>query len=128
LEEIVSSSADERPIQELLTQIPTLVANLLGPGHDRFVIPKQALSVHYVPDFLFAVVDSAGIHWSLLELESPTAELVIDRGRDFGEKVRHGIQQIRTWREWLMQNLAHAHLPKRDLGLAYRISGRSLRG
>ncbi|TAK49439.1 MAG: DUF4263 domain-containing protein [Betaproteobacteria bacterium] len=116
LEEVIEASQDERPIQKFLQEHPALLT-LLVQGTDCFVIPQKRLGSEYVPDFVVAFVDSAGIHWHLVELESPRAPMFTKDGTAFGKECRKGINQIADWREWLDGNVAYARKPLSDHGL-----------
>ncbi|MET9020703.1 Shedu anti-phage system protein SduA domain-containing protein [Actinopolymorpha sp. NPDC004070] len=116
LEEAVHSAVDEKPIQKVLEDHPELLAHLILGNHASFVIPQKKLGAEHVPDFLVAGVTSAGFKWLLVELESPTAPLTVKDGQ--GEKrLRKGIHQITTWRDWLTENLNYAKKPKKEQGL-----------
>jgi len=116
LEEVIEASRDERPIQRFLEEHPALLT-LLAQGNDCFVIPQKQLGSEYVPDFLVAFVDSAGIHWHLVELESPRASMFTRDGKAFGKECRKGINQIAEWREWLDGNVAYARKRQSEDGL-----------
>ena len=116
LEEVIESAKDERPVQKLLQEIPALLT-LLVQGNDCFVIPQKRLGNQYVPDFLVGFVDSAGMHWHLVELESPRAPMFTQDGNAFANVARKGINQIVDWREWLDGNVAYARKLQGDNGL-----------
>ncbi|HSH61598.1 MAG TPA: Shedu anti-phage system protein SduA domain-containing protein [Acidimicrobiales bacterium] len=116
LAEVIDMAADERPIQARLTDQPHLLAALLS--HDpRYCLPQVALGNSYQADFFLADVDSTGIRWILVELESPRAELALATSNQFSKEVRKGISQVSEWREWLSNNLASAKNLPRDDGL-----------
>ena len=104
---VVDAARDEKPIQLHLETCPQLLAALLT-GRARYVIPRPNLAGKYVPDFLLADVDSSGIRWILLELETTGTGLALRSENDFDKTVRKGIRQIEDWRLWLKNNLAHA--------------------
>jgi hypothetical protein len=116
LEDILDSSADERPLQRFLGRTPTVLADLATSSFGSFVIPLPRLGSHYVPDFVLAIADSAGIHYTLVELESPTKPLARQDG-ELAAKAREAVHQIEDWREWLKDNLAHAQRPREEHGL-----------
>ncbi|MBF8266933.1 MAG: hypothetical protein HW388_441, partial [Dehalococcoidia bacterium] len=69
---LIDTSQDERPIQSYLESHPHILTRKLQPGHHgQFCIPKPRLGSDLIPDFLVAEVDSAGIWWFGVELESP---------------------------------------------------------
>jgi hypothetical protein len=107
---------DERPIQRCLASHPELLATLFSSSYGTFVRPQVSLGGNKVPDFAVATADTAGIHWILIELESPRAALAIAKGR-LADKAREGVQQIEDWREWLQANLDYAHRPPEEQGL-----------
>jgi Domain of unknown function (DUF4263) len=104
---VVDSANDESTIQSFLEKRPQLLAALLT-GRSRFVIPRPNLAGKYIPDFLLADVDSSGIRWVLLELETVGSGLTLQSEKSFDKYVRKGISQVEDWRRWLSENLAHA--------------------
>lgn len=117
LEDTIDSATDERPIQRLIGERPVLLSSLLGNRHDVFVVPLPNLGARYIPDFVVAAVDSAGIHWYVVELQSPLARIALKDGSAFAEQTREAVAQIQTWREWLSHNLDQARRSRRDQGL-----------
>lgn len=117
LREAIESAEDEKPVQACLQAHPQLVARLAGlTSFGAFVRSQVELGSQLVPDFMLAVADSAGVHWTLIELESPRAQVGIRNGRLAG-KAREGVQQIEDWREWILSNLDYARRPPTDNGL-----------
>lgn len=108
LAETIAKAEDERPLQRLIERHPELLSGLTTNSWGCFVRPQVSLAGEKRPDFLLAIADSAGIHWTLVELESPTATRVGTKKGEFGESARKGIAQIEEWREWLTENVAHA--------------------
>ena len=115
-EHVISLAEDERPIQQFLENHQCLLTALIG-GRRRYCLPKPRLGSEYVPDFLIAEVDSLGIRWVLVELETPRSGVYLKDGRQFDEKARKGISQIGDWRHWLGENLYSARAFKPDGGL-----------
>ncbi len=116
LEDVIESAKDERPIQKFLQENPAVLA-LLVRRSDCFVIPQKRLGSQYVPDFVVGDVDSAGIHWHLVELESPRAPMFTRDGKAIAKEARKGIDQIADWREWLDSNVAYARQRQSENGL-----------
>jgi hypothetical protein len=117
LRDAVESARDEKPIQKCLQEHPELLSRVPGPtSYGTYVRSQVSLGGQLVPDFMIAVADSAGVHWTLVELESPTAKVAIRRGRLAG-KAREGVQQIEDWREWVLSNLDFARRSPDDNGL-----------
>jgi hypothetical protein len=115
-ERALSDAEDEVPLQRVLEEHPELLSVIVPRNGGAWVIPRKSLGGQYIPDFLVAGMDSAGLRWTLVELESPTAPLYIQNG-DFGAKLRHGITQINDWREYLQLNLGTARRPRSEKGL-----------
>ena len=115
-ERVISLAEDERPIQHFLENHQHVLTALLG---DRtcYCRPRPRLGSEYVPDFLIAGVDSLGIRWVLVELETPGSGVYLNDGRQFDQKVRKGLSQIVDWRHWLDENLAYARAFKPNDGL-----------
>ncbi|WP_327168503.1 Shedu anti-phage system protein SduA domain-containing protein [Streptomyces subrutilus] len=114
-EACLATAVDEKPLQEFLTNHPSMLTQQLG-GSCRWVRPQVALGDAYVPDFLVARIDSVALHWTLVELESPTAPLFLkQKGKQNrpAEKLREGLDQIAEWRRWLAANADYAQRPRR---------------
>jgi len=116
LETTLESAQDERPLQRLLTEVPEILAALVRSTYGTFVVPLPRLGSQYIPDFAIAAADSAGIHWTVVELESPKAAVATQDGRP-AVKLRLGLDQIRDWRDWLENNLNYARNPRDREGL-----------
>ncbi len=114
--QVVDAADDEKPIQEFLESFPQLVALILR-GYPRFVIPRPQLGKDFVPDFLSADVDSSGIRWIGIELETPQCDVALSSKNQFSQHPRDGIAQVEEWREWLTKNLGQAIQSKEDYGL-----------
>src|SRR5882724_6375321 len=67
---IVENAADERAVQKFIEDNPEILASLVG-GNERYCIPQKRLGDRFIPDFLLGSVDSLGIRWYLVELETP---------------------------------------------------------
>jgi hypothetical protein len=116
LREAIDTAGDERPIQRLLAQYPELLAATVTSSYGTFVLPQVSLGGKKKPDFAVVVADSAGFHWTLIELESPRAALANKNGT-LGPKARQALQQIDDWREWLTANIAFARADVDDGGV-----------
>jgi hypothetical protein len=109
-EDGLAAAVHEDTLQTLLEQHPQLLKHLVPGNHGAFVIPRPNLGGKVIPDFLIAGATSIGITWLLVELESPSAPLVIGDGQ-FAQQPRKGIHQIQQWRESLSNNLHVARMP-----------------
>jgi hypothetical protein len=108
LERTVDDARDERPIQAFIQRYPQVLAALCGPTSlGTYVRSQPSLGGQLYPDFAIAVVDSAGVHWTLVELESPRVAAGLKDGQ-LSQKARTAVQQVLSWREWLIDNLAAA--------------------
>jgi hypothetical protein len=112
----LETAASEEPLQKLFETRPYLLTSLLG-GRVQVSIPRPNLGGKYIPDFLIADVDSRGIRWVGVELQSPLSKTTLRTKNDFDEQVREGIAQAREWRDWLQNNLDFARRPKTQDGL-----------
>ena len=116
LQDVIENADDERPIQDLLQRRPQLLGSLVrGPW--RYCIPKPSLGGTFYPDFLLAEVDSNGVRWILVELETPNSSVRMSTVNDFEVHARRGVGQIKEWRQWLHDNLAYARQAKEHSGL-----------
>jgi hypothetical protein len=118
LQGIVATAQDERPIQEFIEAHPETLAALLG-GRDCFVLPRRSLAGKYVPDFLTCDMDSLGLRWLLVELETPQSSITLSRQNELDASARRGVTQIREWREWIQNNLDMARRPVEQGGLGF---------
>ncbi|XSG81115.1 MAG: Shedu anti-phage system protein SduA domain-containing protein [Methyloligella sp. ZOD6] len=115
LQEVIRSAPDEKPIQRYIEANPVVLAAVLT-GRSRFLIPRPPLGGKFVPDFLISDLDSLGIRWILVELETPISSVTL-RQNDLAKVARRGISQIEEWRSWLENNLDFARRSKRADGL-----------
>ncbi|MFF3839424.1 Shedu anti-phage system protein SduA domain-containing protein [Streptomyces sp. NPDC001930] len=114
-EACLAAAEDEKPLQEFLAKNPSMLTQQLG-GSCRWVRPQVPLGDAYVPDFLVARTNSVALHWTLVELESPTAPLFLkSKGKQNrpAEKLREGLDQVTEWRRWLAANTDYAQRPRR---------------
>jgi len=116
LRDTVERSDDERPIQQLIEERPQLLTTLIG-GKWRYCIPQKRLGGEFVPDFVIGSVDSLGVHWTLVELETPASGIYIQRGDRFDSSTHKGLSQILDWRTWLANNLSYAKRRRSENGL-----------
>lgn len=116
LETVITAAEDERPIQRFLEENRHLLTALLG-RNERYCLPQKGLGGEYVPDFIIGDVDSLGIRWVLIELETPKSGIYLKDGLKFDEKTRKGISQVIDWRNWLSSNIAYARQRRSDNGL-----------
>jgi len=116
LETVIDSAEDERPIQRHLEANPHLLTILLQRS-ERYLLPQKRLGSEFVPDFIVGDVDSMGINWLLVELETPNAPLYLKDEKTLSAQTRKGIDQVIQWRDWLIANVAYARQPRRENGL-----------
>jgi hypothetical protein len=116
LQLVIQKARDENPVQKFIEEHPQMLTALLG-GNTRFCLPRPPLGGKYVPDFLISDVNSLGIRWILVELETPESNVTLKDINDLDKHARRGVTQVREWREWLLNNLGMAQRPKRSDGL-----------
>lgn len=112
----IESAHDEKPIQRLVESRPQLLTSLLG-GSPTFCIPRARLGSEYVTDFLISDIDSRGVRWVLIELETPRSAVTLQNVNDLDQFARKGVSQVKEWREWLQNNLSKARRFRREGGL-----------
>jgi Domain of unknown function (DUF4263) len=61
-------------------------------------------------------LDSTGLNWRLVELQSPRARLFTKKDRP-ADQLREGIEQVQRWRRWLKNNRDMAIRSKAQDGL-----------
>jgi hypothetical protein len=115
----LDAAKDERPLQRFLADHPALVVAERMAGC-RWVIPQKRLGSEFVPDFVVARLDSNGVTWTLLELQSPNDHLFNPSNRRATAQLNEGLEQIRQWRGWLKDNLPYARNPRSSNGLGLR--------
>jgi len=113
---IITNAEDERPIQKFLENNRHLLTSLLG-GIRRYCIPQKRLGSQYVSDFIIGDVNSLGVRWVLIELETPKSGIYQKGGLLLDEKARKGVSQIIDWRNWLSSNIAYARQRRSESGL-----------
>ena len=116
LESIIAEADDERPIQLFLQENRHLLTALLG-GNERYCLPQKRLGGEYVPDFIIGDVDSLGIRWVLVELETPKSGVYLKDGIQIDQKARKGVSQVIDWRNWLSSNISYARRKRSENGL-----------
>ena len=100
----------EEDIQKFLSNNKKFLIQHLTGGHGRYVFEKFRLGTEYVADFLVAELNSMGITWHGIELESPSPNAKLSRKDGlFRHELNHAIQQIRDWRDWVKNNIAYAN-------------------
>ncbi|MDX3065815.1 MULTISPECIES: Shedu immune nuclease family protein [Streptomyces] len=118
LRETLETATAERDLQEVLQRHPALLGHVLTGNHGTWVRPEVGFGNHYRADFLIAGRTSAGLQWVLVELESPNARLTNRGNGRESPTLRHAVDQIRDWREWLSTNLLQARTPRTENGLS----------
>ena len=89
----------------MLASAPSLLRAVLPSASICWCFDRPRFGAEFVPDFLLAHFNSAGYHWVLVELESPTHPALTQAGRISG-KVTEAMRQIGDWRAWLRENIA----------------------
>ena len=115
--QVLEEAETERPLQAHIAQHPVLLAQHLGGGHGRWVIPQKRLGAEYVPDFVIAEKHSDGFVWQFVELQRPRGRLFVPSTGRSSAQLDEGIRQILEWRRWLESNLDYARRPKSQHGL-----------
>jgi hypothetical protein len=106
LESTIATATDEKPLQQLLKDHPALLAQEYNSSC-RWIKDQVRLGNQYVPDFMACRLDSTGVKWTLVELQSPTERLFNTKDRP-GEHLAEGLAQINSWRTWLTDNVSYA--------------------
>ena len=123
---VLEAAADERPLQEFLASRHGMLSQQLSTSC-RWVIALPRLGAEYVPDFVVARLNSGGLHWTLVELESPRAGLFTRQGRKT-RQLDAGTRQVSDWRDWIAANRDYAQRPKAAGGLGLPEIDHSARG
>jgi hypothetical protein len=104
----VADARDEAPIQAALAVTPSLLRGIL-PTASPFCwcFDRPRFGSEFIPDFLLAEQNSAGIQWVMVELESPRHAALTASGK-MSAKLTDAVRQINDWRSWLRDNIAYA--------------------
>ncbi|MFH9666217.1 Shedu anti-phage system protein SduA domain-containing protein [Streptomyces globisporus] len=111
LEDALAQAPDERPMQVVLEQHPQILGHLVSGNHGTFVRHQVRFADKFVADFVIGGVTSMGMLWRLIELESPTARMVLNDGQP-SATLRKAVQQIRDWRRWIAEHFHTAGAPE----------------
>lgn len=123
LEDLLESGeTHEAPFQKLLERNPELLASLVHGNWATYVIPQKRLGAEHVTDFLVLGLSSQGPEWIAVELEAPRHEL-LTKGKRLTAPVRHAVDQIKDWREWLGVNVAYARTQQHLAGITNGLAG-----
>ncbi len=106
----------ERDLQEYLSKNPIILAQAVGGGHGRWVIPQFRFGSNLVADFVVGERHSFGYEWLLVELESPKTKMFTKKG-DPTTALTHAIRQIEDWRSWIRKNIDYVSRPTENGGL-----------
>ncbi|MFJ9151792.1 Shedu anti-phage system protein SduA domain-containing protein [Streptomyces sp. NPDC102270] len=98
-------------MQLVLEQHPQILGHLVTGNHHTFVRHQVRFADKFVADFVIGGVTSMGVIWRLVELESPTARLVLNDGQA-SKELRKATQQIRDWRRWITEHFHTAGAPE----------------
>lgn len=116
LAQAIEPGCTESSAQKILEKFPYILAQYLGGGHGRWVIPQKRLGSEFVTDFLIGERNSGGYLWHAVELESPQVPLFTKKG-DPSQHLTHAYRQITDWRNWLVHNQNYAARPRSQNGL-----------
>jgi len=116
MQELLDTNPDEGAMHLFLENNSKILVQALAGGHGRYQLSKKRLGAEFVPDFLIAEGSSIGIEWYAVELESPRCKLHKKDGNP-AQALHTAINQIRDWRQWLLDNLDYARRPKDQNGL-----------
>ncbi len=106
---VIDSAKDEKPNQSFMEARPQILAGLVGGRiSSRFVVPRPNFGGKRIPDSVIADVDSPGLNWVLVELETPVSAVTLKGDSILEEHARKGVSQVEEWREWILSNLALA--------------------
>jgi hypothetical protein len=113
LRQVIEAAEDEKPIQQFLESRRQILTALLA-GSFRYCLARPRLADKYVPDFLISDVNSLGVSWVLVELETPRSSVTLNDGSQLDKYGRKGVSQVEQWREWLMHHLAQARRSRHE--------------
>ena len=93
--DLLDEADNERDIQLFLEQNPFLLTLGYRP-EGNYVISQLPLGADYRADFAFVISLNSGTFVHLIEIESPTLNILTASG-DFAAAYNHVCQQIRDW-------------------------------
>lgn len=112
----------EGPLQKLIERHPQLLAGIVVGNNGTYVIPQKALGSEYRPDFLILGINSVGPQWLLVEIEASKHHLH-NKNESLTSAVRHAVDQVESWRDWLSTNVMYAQQELGLHGLTNRVPG-----
>ena len=115
LSSLIRESDDEEELHQFLKRNPHILARMTSGHHGQWCLSKPTLG-RQIPDFLVAGLDSAGMWWYGVELESPKHRMFTGQG-DPTKELNHAIRQINNWRAWLRRNISYAQRRRSEGGL-----------
>jgi hypothetical protein len=114
LGQVIEAAEDEKPIQQFLESRRQILTALLSGTQFRYCLPRPRLTDKYIPDFLLSDVNSLGVSWVLVELETPLSNVTLADGSQLDKYARKGVSQVEQWREWLIHHLSQARRSRRE--------------
>ena len=123
----ISQARDERPLQTFFEENPSMLVQLFRYGGARWLFSRPRLGSEHIPDFAVCGLNSAGPHWHLVELESPTVSVLRSDGQPRAA-FTHARQQIDDWRIWLRNNIQYAQHELGFTGLDAEFKGMIIMG
>jgi hypothetical protein len=105
---VLESASDEKPLQQFFERNPAMLLVGIVAPHRAWVFPRAILPKPeggaWIPDFMTCDLTSTGPIWTIVELESPTAEPINSRG--ISAICHHAHQQIEDYRRHLANHAA----------------------
>lgn len=117
---LIEGGAGEREVHAFLEAHPLLILHASLDGFFPVASSRSLLFSHvrlageYEVDFLYGSMNSMGLFWTFIELESPSAKMFTRRG-DPSAALSHALRQVLDWRSWLQDNPAYAERTLREL-------------
>ncbi|MCL2848146.1 MAG: DUF4263 domain-containing protein [Firmicutes bacterium] len=111
LEIIHNSTTTERNILNWINNngmwhiISSIAFNEFRTGnHGMFLFPEFQFGSIYKADYLIVGINSMGMQFIFVELESLNGKITTKNGTEFGEVIRKGINQVDTWKRYIESN------------------------
>jgi Domain of unknown function (DUF4263) len=105
---VLEAADDEEPLQQFFEQNSAMLVVGIVPPHREWVFPRAVLPKpeggSWIPDFMICDWTSIGPSWTIVELESPTAQPINSRG--ISGICHHAQQQIEDYRRHLANHAA----------------------
>jgi len=102
-EALLSQDSSEETLKQFLKENPLLI----DPTAKEIRV-EHPLGSEYRIDFVVIHESDVGLLYTLVELEKATCRLFTQAEEELTRELRHAIQQVEDWQEWIEENISYA--------------------